>query len=187
MARFARHLGRIVLALGLVLAPPAMAQKADDTDALSAQVVELYGEGKYGEAIPIAQRVLALREKALGRNHPNVANDLNNLAELYRVQGRYADAEPLYKRSLAIDEKALGPDHPNVATALNNLALLYQAQGRYAEAEPLYKRSLAIYEKALGPDHPDVANVAQQPGRAVPRPGPLRRRRAALQALTRHR
>ena len=96
-------------------------------------------------------------EKALGPDHPDVAQSLNNLAALYVDQGRYADAEPLYKRALAIREKALGPDHPNVASSLNNLAQLYTTQGRYSEAEPLFKRSVSIFEKALGPDHPDVA------------------------------
>ena len=55
-------------------------------------------------------------EKALGPEHPDVANSLNNLAALYQAQGRYAEAEPLYKRALAISEKALGPEHPDVAT-----------------------------------------------------------------------
>jgi hypothetical protein len=32
---------------------------------------------------------------------PDVAQTLNNLADLYSAQGRYADAEPLYKRALA--------------------------------------------------------------------------------------
>jgi CHAT domain-containing protein/Tfp pilus assembly protein PilF len=114
-------------------------------------------QDRYAEAEPLYKRSLAIDEKALGPDHPNVATALNNLALLYKVQGRYAEAEPLYKRSLAIREKALGPDHTNVATALNNLASLYQEQGRYADAEPLYKRSLAIDEKALGPDHPNVA------------------------------
>ena len=74
----------------------------------------------------MAQQVLAIREKALGPDHPDVAQALNNLAVLYYKQGRYAEAEPLYKRALAIGEKALGPDHPDVATALNNLAELYR-------------------------------------------------------------
>ena len=117
-----------------------------------------YQQGRYADAEPLYKRSLAIWEKALGPDHPDVATSLNNLAVLYREQGRYADAEPLYKRSLAIDEKALGPDHPDVATSLNNLAVLYDNQGRYADAEPFYKRSLAIREKALGPDHPDVAN-----------------------------
>jgi CHAT domain-containing protein/tetratricopeptide (TPR) repeat protein len=99
---------------------------------------------------------LAVYERALGPDHPDVAVALNNLALLYDAQGRHAETEPLYKRALVIKEKALGTDHPKVALALNNLALLYHTQGRFAEAEPLYQRSLALREKALGPDHPDV-------------------------------
>ena len=113
-------------------------------------------QGRYADAESLHKRALAIREKALGPEHPRVASSLNNLAVLYDAQGRYADAEPLIKRSLAIDEKALGPQHPKVAVGLNNLARLYDAQGRYADAEPLYKRALAIQEKALGPQHPDV-------------------------------
>jgi CHAT domain-containing protein/tetratricopeptide (TPR) repeat protein len=114
-------------------------------------------QGRYAEAEPLCKRSLAITEKALGPDHPDVAQSLNNLALLYRAQGRYAEAEPLYKRALAIFEKALDPDHPFVGTSLNNLAALYENQGRYAEAELLYKRALAVYEKALGPDHPDVS------------------------------
>ena len=36
------------------------------------------------EAEPLYQRALAIKEKALGPNHPDVATSLNNLAELYR-------------------------------------------------------------------------------------------------------
>jgi len=124
---------------------------------LNFKIESLRQQGRYQEAIPIAKKVLAIREKDFVPNNPDTAQSLNYLALLYYAQGDYAKAEPLYKRSLAIWEKALGPDHPNVATSLNNLAELYRAQGDYAKAEPLYMRSLAIREKALGPDHPDVA------------------------------
>jgi len=90
------------------------------------------------------KRALAIADKALGPDHPNVGTMLNNLAELYRAQGRLAEAEPLYKRALAITEKALGPDHPDTGASLNNLALLYRAQGRLAEAEPLFERVRAM-------------------------------------------
>jgi len=124
---------------------------------LNAQVRQLYQQGKYAEAVPLAQESLPLAEATFGPEHPNVATSLNNLAVLYKQQDRYADAEPLYKRAVAILQKALGPDHPDVATSLNNLAELYDSQGRYADAEPLYNRARAIREKALGPDHPAVA------------------------------
>jgi tetratricopeptide (TPR) repeat protein len=116
----------------------------------------LFERGRYPDAEPLYQRALAIWERALGPEHPNVALNLN-LALLYHAQGRYAKAEPLYKRALVIEKKALGPEHPNVAQSLNNLAELYHAQGRYAEAEPLYQHALAIGEKVLGPEHPNVA------------------------------
>ncbi|MFH0910158.1 MAG: tetratricopeptide repeat protein, partial [Planctomycetota bacterium] len=89
-------------------------------------------------------RSLAISEKALGPDHPDVATSLNNLAELYRAQGQYAAAEPLYKRALAILEKALGPDHPNVGTALENMAAMYRKMGRTEEAEALAARAEKI-------------------------------------------
>src|SRR5437764_668370 len=73
-------------------------------------------------------------------DNPDVANSLNNLALLYKVQGKYAQAEPLYQSAHAIREKVLPLDHSNVATSLNNPAMLYQAQGKYVQAEPLYQR-----------------------------------------------
>lgn len=124
---------------------------------LDAQMAELYAQGRHKDAIPLAQRTLAIREKMLGPEHPQTAQNLNNLAELYRVTGAYAPAEPLFKRALAINEKVLPPGHPNTAANLNNLAELYRTTGAYAQAEPLFRRALAINEKVLGPEHPDTA------------------------------
>jgi CHAT domain-containing protein/Tfp pilus assembly protein PilF len=167
----------------------SLAQLGDEANALNKKLVELYNAGRYADAIPIAQQVVAIAEKALGSDHPEVAATLNNLAVLYRNEGRYSDAEPLYERALAIREKAFGRDHPDVAASLNNLAELYNAQGRYADAQPLYQRllaiaaslnetaklldgqgdyagaeslfqhALAIVQKVLGRDHPAVANL----------------------------
>jgi tetratricopeptide (TPR) repeat protein len=67
-------------------------------------------QGRYADAEPLYKRALAVWEKALGPDHPDVATALNNLAQLYKDQGSYEDAEPLYKRALAIREKALGPN-----------------------------------------------------------------------------
>ena len=63
-------------------------------------------QGRYADAEPLYKRSLAIREKALGPDHPDVATSLNNLAELYRAQGRYADAEPLYKRVIGNTRKS---------------------------------------------------------------------------------
>ena len=103
------------------------------------------------EAEPLMRRALAIDEKSFGPDHPDVARDLNNLAQLLQATNRLAEAEPLMRRALAIDEKSFGPDHPDVAIDLNNLAQLLQATNRLAEAEPLMRRALAIDEKASAP------------------------------------
>jgi CHAT domain-containing protein/Flp pilus assembly protein TadD len=127
-----------------------------EAEKLNQQVITLYQQGKYSEAIPLAEKVLAIRRKQLGDNHPSTAASIGNLAELYRAQGRYSEAEPLYQQALAIRRKQLGENHPDTADSLNNLAGLYRAQGRYSEAEPLLRQALAIFQKQLG-NHPDTA------------------------------
>jgi CHAT domain-containing protein/tetratricopeptide (TPR) repeat protein len=142
----------------------AIAESADDIVALNKQVEQLYRQGKYKEAVNIAEKALALGERVLGREHSETLRSLNNLATLYDSQGRYPEAEPLLKRALEIRERVLGKEHPHTLISLNNLAHLYQAQGRYPEAEPLYKRALEIKERVLGKEHPDtllsVSNLA---------------------------
>ena len=55
-----------------------------------------------------------MREAALGRQHPEVAACLNNLAVLLRTMGRHAEAQAMYERCIAIKEQAMGPTHPQV-------------------------------------------------------------------------
>jgi CHAT domain-containing protein/tetratricopeptide (TPR) repeat protein len=130
--------------------------QAQDIEALYNNVLELQREGKYSEAVPLAQRYAEAMKSRHGTQAPEYATALTTLAELSYGQGRYPEAEALFRRALAIREKTLGPDHPNVGESVGNLAVLYSAQGRYPEAEVLAKRALAIDEKARGPDHPTV-------------------------------
>lgn len=156
--RFRRSCG-VLLALVLASTVSANAQTAAEADNLEAEVARLCRSGRHIDAIPIAQRALAIREKSQGPEHLSVAALLHTLAWLYDIQGRWAEEESSLKRSVAIRENVLGSDHPDVAILLDSLALLYDGRRRYDEAEPLMKRSLAIREKAEGLDHPNVATV----------------------------
>ncbi|HME01374.1 MAG TPA: CHAT domain-containing tetratricopeptide repeat protein [Terriglobia bacterium] len=124
---------------------------------LNTRVGKLYEEGRYKDAVPVAEEALQVAEQTFGPERPEVAVSLDGLAEMYRAGGRYAEAVPLVARALGIQEKSLGPNDPDVATSLNNLAGLYKAQGKYQEAEPLYQRALGIRERAFGPEHHEVA------------------------------
>src|SRR5215831_1563167 len=150
---------RLVLVALLATVGPihARGQNGDQLTDLRAQVSRLYEQGKYADALTVAERYVDLAHQKQGQDHTEYPTAISWLAYVYKAQGRYPEAESLFKLALAIREKALGPDHSAVGASLNNLASLYRVQGRYPEAEPLHKRDLAITEKALGPDHPDVA------------------------------
>src|SRR2546427_4057133 len=118
------YLTWVLLSAGLVLAPPsialAQASRADDELAearrLNQDAAALYSSGKFPEATPLVQRALAIQEKALGVEHPDVAASLDNLAGLYRAQGKYREAERLYRRALTIAAKSMGSMEPPTPT-----------------------------------------------------------------------
>jgi tetratricopeptide (TPR) repeat protein len=79
----------------------ALALNPDDLTLLSATARALLGAGDYAKAEPLFTRALAIGEKALGPEHPNVGTSLSSLALLYEAQGEYVKAEPLFTRALA--------------------------------------------------------------------------------------
>ena len=133
-------------------------------DALSRQVIELHDHGKYAEAVPIAETALEIKKRALGNDHPEVAQSLNLLGVLFKSLGNYNKAELLYKNALAINVSNLGQDHSRAGLIQNNLANLYSFLGEYAKAEPLYKHSLGIFKRVFGADHPRVAKTLNNLG-----------------------
>jgi CHAT domain-containing protein/tetratricopeptide (TPR) repeat protein len=146
--------------LGSCAGLPVDSDDLREADALNRQVEQLHKQGRIAEAIPLAQKMLAIYEKILGPDDPKVARSLNNLAFLYMATGAFTKVEPLLTRALVIEEKALGPEHREVATSLDNLARLYWVTGAHDKVEPLLTRALAIRESTLGPTHAAVAQSA---------------------------
>jgi TonB family protein len=136
---------------------------------LHQQVISLYNRNKYDEALPIARKVLEIREKALGADHELVATSLNNVAAILMAQQKYADSEKLYRRSLAILEKRAGPESEKLTRTLESLALLRFGQRDSGGAEKLYRRALTITERAFGTEHPETGRVVREMGRLYER------------------
>ena len=132
---------------------------------LTQQVLKLGREGKYAEAIPLAERALALAEQLDKLDLPPqmkislVPGALNVLGEMNRAAGNYERAESLFRRALALSEQQKGMDDPALGAPLNNLATLYYQTGDYAKALPLFERSYNILVKAKGAEHPDTATA----------------------------
>src|SRR5260370_17951677 len=90
------HKGRIVtfFLLALLVLSTAGAQEGDLAEAqrLNGQVLQYYATGRYQQAIPLAQRALAILEKPPGPDHPYTPASLNNLPALYPATRTYTKA-----------------------------------------------------------------------------------------------
>jgi len=64
-----------------------------------------YTQGQYAQAEPLYQGALAIREKALGPEHPQVAAVLENYAALLHKLNRDGEADELEARAQAISAK----------------------------------------------------------------------------------
>ncbi|HEV8584258.1 MAG TPA: CHAT domain-containing tetratricopeptide repeat protein [Methylomirabilota bacterium] len=148
----------ILLLLVLASAPGrAIADDLARARDLDAKAAAAFRDGRVTEGVAHAREALAIREKALGPDHLDVAASLDTLAVLLRRAGDYPGALPAQRRAVAIREKALGPDDPLLAATLNNLARLLREMGDYPGSRSAYDRALAIRERVLPAEHPDIA------------------------------
>jgi TonB family protein len=125
----------------------------------SVRVVQLYKDGKYDEALPLARRVLIAREKILGPDDGRTAGALINLAELYLAKRNYSEAEKLYGRLLSLYEKTFGSDATQTAMIVDSLALTDYFKGDFKSAESLYVRAVSMREHELGPERLDLGQA----------------------------
>jgi hypothetical protein len=64
---------------------------------LQDQAVLLWRQGRYREAQPLLEKVLAIWRKVLGEEHPDTAAGYNNVAYNLNAQGKYKEAEEGYR------------------------------------------------------------------------------------------
>lgn len=114
-------------------------------------------EGKYDDAIEVAQQALEAGEKSLGPENAFVGELAMRLGGIQQTKGDNANAEQMLLRAINISEKSLGKDSPQGGMAEFNLALVYRSTNDDVKAEGHFQKALEAFEKSLGNDHPDVA------------------------------
>ncbi len=147
------------IAIWMASLTPLAAQSAADPASLARQITQLHNAGRYADALPLAERMVALVKARHPETSLEYADALQLLAANYFFQSRYTEAEPIYGQALAIREKALGPSDESVLGLLDTLASIYRFSRRPELGEPLLQRILAERERMAGPGHPSVATT----------------------------
>ena len=147
---------KILLAIFLTVSV-AFSATLDDAKSYSATASKYYQDGNYPKALEFYTKALSIREKVLGKDHPDTADSYNDIGSIYSDTGDYPKALEFYTKALNIREKVLGKDHPDTALSYNNIGSVYSNMGDYPKSLEFYTKALDIYEKVLGKNHPDTA------------------------------
>lgn len=159
----ADSVGRVLLARADSTHDPMDIETAKIIDAIVAALAYL-PKARDPASRALAERAIAIRERALGPDHPDVAKSRNRLAILLWRNGSLAEARSLFEETLPALEAALGPDHLDVAKASQDFANVLVQDGDYDAARPLLERALSIHENAREPDSHSIATALNSLG-----------------------
>jgi len=124
-------------------------------------------EGHAEEGMEAQRQAVALKEKILGRENPDVAISLGNWASALAKLKRLPEALEISERAVRIADKSLGPSHPNAAFQRVSHAEILNAAGRFADAERFARASIQVFEREAGPHDPVVAWSCVTLGRSL--------------------
>jgi len=99
---------------------------------------------------------LAVKEKVLGPDHPDVGISIGNIAVFLDHLGRVAEAVVEAKRAAEITERGFGPGHPRTGLMLSNYGEFLARSGQWDEATAIVGRALDIFERETDPEGPYV-------------------------------
>jgi tetratricopeptide (TPR) repeat protein len=123
-------------------------------------------------ALGLLDRVLGIKERVHGPDHPSVAVSLINQSTVDILLGHPRTAEERLRRAAKILTTSKGADHPDLVAVYTNLGAALREQGQLQQADDSFGRALRIAQLRLRRDHPWLSSLLSERGT-----NDLRRRR----------
>ena len=132
--------------------PEQRQARLKERDRYGAEVDRLYDAGKFDEAVPVAEKMLAIEREVLGSDSDDAVSSLSYLASIQQARGDFADARKLFEEVLAAKTKRFGNDAWQVIDArlavehVGQLSLLTADQRSKLEAaDKLQTQVIALF------------------------------------------
>jgi len=125
--------------------------------AINNYATALWRRGDYEEARGLYERALVLKERSVGREHPDFAGTLSNMSFALVAVGRRTEGLAAVNRAVDIFERCGDSETIGLANAYDNRGDALYSLERFPEAQRSYERSLEILSRNVGPAHPDLA------------------------------
>ena len=126
---------------------------------LNGQVIALFKQKNYDEALKVALNVWSLAEKNGLAKDVRVLPSLTNLGEIYLAKGRETEAVATFQKIFdAYEARSAATGLPAVRLT-ERLATVYFVKKDYGRAEDFFLKALAAREKLNGPVSKEAANL----------------------------
>jgi tetratricopeptide (TPR) repeat protein len=110
-------------------------------------------KGSYQTAERMLRSAKAVRESAIGKEHPDTLAVVNYLGVILEKQSKYEEAAEMNRQAFEGRKRVLGNDATETLESLSNLALTLHGQAKYTDAEALNRLALEKREKIYGKEH----------------------------------
>lgn len=139
--------------------------KHDETLASQATLAVIWeAQGKTRQAADLLATVVRNARLALGSEHPDTAQYLDDYANVLSALRSYPQARRAQQSAMRIRQRVYGETSREVGASLRSLAHIEAESGNTSEAGSLLKRSAAIYKNAGQHGDPDYADTLDELG-----------------------
>jgi tetratricopeptide (TPR) repeat protein len=129
-------------------------QDLDHLRAVDGLAADLWGLGRYDEALKLCQWLYPTYLDLLGEHDSRTLNALNNLGLSLRLLGRYQEALGIDKKTMESRRSLLKGRHPRTLFSEVSYAIDLRLLGRYTEAESIQAKNFREYRITMGADNP---------------------------------
>ncbi|KAF9556642.1 hypothetical protein CPC08DRAFT_752398 [Agrocybe pediades] len=121
----------------------ALGENKDTLSSMHKLAICLKNQGKLVEAEEMYSKVIALRTKILGDDHPSTLTSRSDLGSLYMAKGQWEEAKAIILPILEARTRVFGGENMDTLDSIHNLALCLENQGKLVEAEEMYSKKIA--------------------------------------------
>ena len=137
-------------------APPVVSGPIWEFAAGNETAADMFDAGRYDEAVPLFEEVLASCRSTLGSEHPGTMTVAGNLGVAYFAAGNRRKGLKHIGNSVSERARVLGEEHPDTLIARDALATAHGLTGDADRAIALAKQVVVQRTRVLGSTHSDT-------------------------------
>jgi hypothetical protein len=116
--------------------------------------------GELDAATQLAEQIVQVRGRVLGRTHPATLTSMSDLAAIRSAAGDVVGARQLLEEVVRVRTDTLGRDHQDTLASMDDLAAVMRDDGQLAGARRLVERTLRVRRRSLGRVSPETMRSA---------------------------